>query len=418
MKRNQVNLVRRPRVSPRWMGVLLGAALVGSTETGASAQTITGIGHLPGELTTRVLAMSADGSTVVGEAATRAPDYGVGHAFRWTRASGMQDLGGPPGGYSAALGVNADGSVVVGYGGSGGPYAFRWTSATGIQDLGVFPGGTNSFAEGVSADGSVVVGYSYEGPTELRAFRWTSADGMQELAGLPGATSSAAYDVSSDGSVIVGDSGGHVVRWTTAGAIEDLGLLPNPGVPSAISADGSTIVGGRVGGLGIWPVHAFRWTNNGGIEELVEPPGTLDSYATAVNRDGSMIVGACLGDVWSIAVLWDATLGLVDLHTYLADRGIDLGTWELLEASGISHDGLTIAGLGFGDSSRHEEGWIATLARCSADFNNDVLVNSQDFFDFLIAFFAADPVADFNADGTVDSTDVFDFLTAFFAGCA
>ncbi len=54
---------------------------------------------------------------------------------------------------------------------------------------------------------------------------------------------------------------------------------------------------------------------------------------------------------------------------------------------------------------------------CPSDFNNDGSVNSQDFFDFLTAFFAAAPQADFNADGTVNSQDFFDFLTAFFAGC-
>jgi hypothetical protein len=54
---------------------------------------------------------------------------------------------------------------------------------------------------------------------------------------------------------------------------------------------------------------------------------------------------------------------------------------------------------------------------CAADFNGDDAVNSQDFFDFLTAFFATAPSADFNADGAVNSQDFFDFLTAFFAGC-
>jgi hypothetical protein len=54
---------------------------------------------------------------------------------------------------------------------------------------------------------------------------------------------------------------------------------------------------------------------------------------------------------------------------------------------------------------------------CRADFNGDDSVNSQDFFDFLAAFFESDPAADFNADKVVNSQDFFDFLTAFFAGC-
>jgi len=54
---------------------------------------------------------------------------------------------------------------------------------------------------------------------------------------------------------------------------------------------------------------------------------------------------------------------------------------------------------------------------CPADFNGDGLVTSQDFFDFLTAFFTANPLADFDHSGVVNSQDFFDFIVAFFAGC-
>src|SRR5258708_37697564 len=59
------------------------------------------------------------------------------HAFLWTAADGMQDLGTLGGTNSYALGINASGQVVGMGGRSDGTYdAFRWTSATGMQDLG------------------------------------------------------------------------------------------------------------------------------------------------------------------------------------------------------------------------------------------------------------------------------------------
>jgi len=60
---------------------------------------------------------------------------------------------------------------------------------------------------------------------------------------------------------------------------------------------------------------------------------------------------------------------------------------------------------------------VIGLPPCRADLNGDGVVNSQDFFEFLTAFFAGAPLADINGDGAVTSQDFFDFLAAFFAGC-
>jgi hypothetical protein len=52
---------------------------------------------------------------------------------------------------------------------------------------------------------------------------------------------------------------------------------------------------------------------------------------------------------------------------------------------------------------------------CPCDVNGSGDLNSQDFFDFIGAFFGGN--ADFNGSGETNSQDFFDFLACFFAAC-
>jgi probable HAF family extracellular repeat protein len=82
-----------------------------------------------------------------------------------------------------------------------------------MVDLGTL-GGSNSGALGVSADGSVVVGYSnYDGNNNVgHAFRWTTATGMKDLntllanagVNMTGITLASATAVSGNGQFIIG----------------------------------------------------------------------------------------------------------------------------------------------------------------------------------------------------------------------
>jgi hypothetical protein len=54
---------------------------------------------------------------------------------------------------------------------------------------------------------------------------------------------------------------------------------------------------------------------------------------------------------------------------------------------------------------------------CPANFNQVGGVTVQDVFDFLAAYFSANPAADFNQVGGVTVQDIFDFLGAYFANC-
>ena len=55
---------------------------------------------------------------------------------------------------------------------------------------------------------------------------------------------------------------------------------------------------------------------------------------------------------------------------------------------------------------------------CPADIDGDGDADVADFFAFVSAFAAGDPIADINGDGTIDVGDFFAFVAAFAAGCA
>ena len=159
------------------------------------------------------LAGTAQAPVAVGAAIDGAGGFGpVFHAFRWTPATGLQDLGVLSGGESIAIAISADEQVVVGEARvSGGLWhAFRWTAATGMVDLGTL-GGAESAAFAVNGDGSVIVGSSLtSGSTGSDiAFRWTAKTGMQAISKLVNVPQrlivQSAIGVSQDGTVITGN---------------------------------------------------------------------------------------------------------------------------------------------------------------------------------------------------------------------
>jgi probable HAF family extracellular repeat protein len=164
------------------------------------------------------LAGTVQAPSAVGAALKGSGPFGAtSHAFRWTPATGLQDLGLTTGDQSIAINISADGSTIVGEAtdASGFWRAFRWTAATGMQDIGTLSG-PESIAYAVSKDGSVIVGTSLTtGSTgSNHAFRWTASTGMQDLRSLLQAagvhtadgwvTIDTAAGVSADGTIIVG----------------------------------------------------------------------------------------------------------------------------------------------------------------------------------------------------------------------
>ena len=297
----------------------------------------------------------------------------------------FQGLGFVPGGnQSFALGVNANGTVVVGF--SFGPnvpdQAFRWTAASGMVGLGSLPGFMSSDARGVNADGKVVVGFSTHDrpPSQEQAFRWTAASGMVGLGFLPGFMSSEARGVNADGKVVVGFGASpseQAFRWTAASGMVGLGFLPGGNLSSAIgvNANGKVVVGGSNDASG--HNQAFRWTAASGMVGLGFLPGGNFSVANGVNANGKVVVGSARDASGAFqAFRWTRATRMQSVVTLLLAAKVvtmDFG-WQLTGANGVSADGTVIVGDGVAPLGL-PQGWIARLPKesnedCEEDDDN------------------------------------------------
>lgn len=385
--------------------------------------TMKDLGLLPGGTFAEAMGVSADGAVVVGRGTNASGLRG----WRWTDSLGMHEvgyLGGSDGsGFIArANGVSADGTIVVGA--ALNPWnrrhAFRWSQVNPNLDLGSF---THPFSAGtseafaVSADGTTVVGSSDWLPTMSSVpFRWTAEGGLQDLELGPGVEGTA-YAVSADGSVVVGTAAGGAFRWTQEGGAIDLGMLPgrSRAWATSVSADGSVVVGwARV------PDQAFRWTQAGGLESLGVLPGYAHSVATGVSADGSVVVGYAFNG-WPIAraFRWTATSGMQDIGTLGGDLRV---------ANAVSADGRTIVGYST-DSNAPGAPYKAfrwTAEPSPADYDGDFYLQVIDLLDFIDDFGTCQGQSspcghygnpDINGDGMIDVLDFLDYMDAFGQGC-
>ncbi|HMK56992.1 MAG TPA: autotransporter domain-containing protein [Dissulfurispiraceae bacterium] len=327
--------------------------------------------------------ISADGSHVIGSFISP----GGSHAFCWTQSGGMQDLGTLSGGaFSRAQGINADGSVVVGYSSSAtSPFsAFRWTQANGMQDLGTL-GGSTSIAYGVDASGAVVVGSAQTASSISHAFRWVqtgnTSGNMQDID--PNASSSsAATGVSGNGNVVAGwaNNGSpniHAFIWTPANGMQDLGTFGGPtSAATAVSSDGTAIVG--------WAAttatnHAFiKYTNSVGLRDLGVLPGYGNSVANGVNANGAVVVGMCqAGGTTKKAFRWTESTSMQSVEDWvIAKGGRPLAAGNNLESAyGVSADGNVVVGSGI--INNQNQAFIAKA------YDDPSIIGINDFYSSL-----------------------------------
>lgn len=307
-------------------------------------------------------ALSNDGSSVVG--ASGAPTSS--RAFVWTPKRGLSSLGADA---VDATGVSHDGSVVAG--GATQNRAFFWTN-DGI--LWLFGGSARMNA--TSADGSATVGSVAPGTANETVHRWTWSSTERYVTYMgTRAVPARANAISANGSVFVGSILPHTFGgvaytsraflWRSTGGQQALGDLPGGTVESeatAISADGTVVVGWSRSANG---PEAFRWTPTGGMVPLGDLPGPgFASRATAVSPDGKIVLGLGVANGKNRVFIWDGTNGMRDLQNVMAARGLtaELAGWTLTGATGVTNGPsgtLIVAGTGIDPLGRTQGFWAS-----------------------------------------------------------
>jgi probable HAF family extracellular repeat protein len=292
-----------------------------------------------------------DSGQVVGNSEVPAGEYEyfISHAFSWTQAGGMVDLGTLGGKRSAAAAVN-DAGEVVGYaelpekGFERTTHAFIWTARTGMVDIGTL-GGAYSEARAINTAGEVV-GSSQTSGGETHAFSWTPEGGMKDLGAFPGYHYSAAKFVNDAGDIAgAAIDGPQETAFFMApeDALVDLGTLDG----SAFSEARGMSSAGEVVGYSWWPTvattnHAFSWTPETGMVDL----GTLggnESEAKAVDGAGAVVgesgTGECVFYCIKHAFVWTPDAGMFDLGTLGGNFSDAVAINESGEAVGYAQAG-------------------------------------------------------------------------------
>jgi len=391
--------------------------------------------------------ISSDGSVVVG---FEGPGVPIGAAWSWTAAAGLVRIGVLPDFlYSEPFAVSANGQVVVGWdGGGANPYsnseAFVWTAAAGMVGLGFLPAVTgvlpvevSSTAIGVSADGLVVVGESGDvNDQNVEAFVWTAATGMVGLGSLPGDVFSVPTGISADGSAVVGfafESGnspqfGEAFRWTQADGMIGLGFLPNYQYtqPTGVSADGSVVIGNAFNynssSGGTYTFEAFRWTAATGMVGLGVLPGENQSSVLGMSADGNVVLGCCASTSgpFNDYFLWDPVFGMQALAQVLtSEYGLNFNGWSNLQPQLISADGSTVTGVGT-DPNGMTEAFVVSglLENLSVDNTYTVAPGQSDAIGMLggTGTVQIGAGASLSVAGNNTSSDPVDFPNSVFSG--
>lgn len=236
-----------------------------------------------------------------------------------------------------------------------------------LIDLGVL-GTTTSYAYAISRDGSTIVGISNDSNGDRHAFVWDADNNMSDLGVLSttNGTTSEANGVNGDGTVIVGQTAVTVgsndytqaFRWTPTGGMVSLGTLVSSGSTvtalasraTAVNGDGTIVVGSSVNDDG--QNHAFRWiedsasthASGGDMTQLFTAVGTNIvnfSEATAINKAGDVIVGTYESSSVERAFRWTDADGAQNLGGLDEAVNTSWASW----GTGVNDAGDVVVGM-------------------------------------------------------------------------
>lgn len=372
---------------------LLPATLLATGLTVSSA-------HAAGSLTLlpyTPYSVNATGTAAAGD------DINLNSVWMWTTTGGVQNIGGVssinPGAGIAV--ISADGSRIAGatldsatgtrsasvYNVATG----QWTALAGLGGYSATPGtpaqnATNFLSTGsvwaMSSDGTFVAGQSYQvgnGTTNSRATIWNTQTGtVTNLGNNPGITSgpNARTRVNgiSDNGRVAGGFGANSTPlvWTDFdgdGSYATVSINAVSGAGSvnavnAVSANGQWAVGS--GFINSASGSAYRFnTSTNQLSFLGQLTAGVVGAATAVNADGSVIVGyeGSGGASTRRGFIWTTAGGMQSFDDYLAGFGIDTAnSFNFATPIGISADGRSIVGFGYANGSQVAQGFLVNIS--------------------------------------------------------
>jgi probable HAF family extracellular repeat protein len=306
-----------------------------------NGETVRDIGTLGG--TSAYAPALNDAGQVAGYSANTSEDY---HAFRWSEAGGMIDLGTLNGAAtSTARAINRMGRVA----GYSAPaldplHAFVWNDTRGMVDLGTLAVGS-SVGQAIN-DTGMVAGYSDAADTNAHGFVWIATGGMLDIGTLDGIDSYATL-INNAGQVagysaVLNNNGFnyHGLVWDKASGMVDIGTLG--GLGSAALAMNAA---GQIAGVSDnTPVsqHAIWWTREGGLVDLGTLGGGTISRALGINNNGEVVglSNTRAGQYDYRAFLWTKAGGMVDLNKRIPHAPAGL---VLTGALAISDSGAIVA---------------------------------------------------------------------------